>query len=331
MIEKNSEKKPSNEIDSKDSIKQLHFHISKMSELTKQAKTIDHLLGDRLQDLKNTSQKIVKQFKDQTGEILQRFDHWIIPIAKDVLDGIIQQAELQQERLDQIEKISVNEWKEEAKNWIDLHSNWVDRKSLISKILEKVSERTKYLIAKDIRIIKEYQTQSLAHLPKESEVFKSVEKRLEHAIEEPLKQLISLANQPKDPLTIQQVSEWVSNLQQQRENYFNQLLVKIEQVMKETVQVRKDEEEPSDWSLFVEIEGEILFLENELHEINKDLIYLESLSDIDKQFILVRAQGFLEHVQQFEEQPLPVPLKKRLQILKEEINFSISLLTRPRK
>lgn len=323
--EKTLDSKKSN----KDLTKHLYVQIQEIPELIQQAKAIDHILFTRLQDLKTISSNVIEQFNKQKKAILQRFDHWIMPIAKDVLDKIFQDAEQRRAQLhtkfDQADHVTADEWQDEAQYWTRLHTNGFVRKELISKILETVSMRTQYLVDRDIQIIKDYQTQSLSHLSKESETFKSIEKRLAHVIEEPLKQLMALRNQVKEHTSIQQASEWVAKLQERREGYFDQLLMKIDQVTKDVVHIEPLNDR-QDWALFLEVEGELVFMESELHDINKDLTYIHMLEESDKQFILGRLEGLLDHVQQMNEFSLPVALQKRVQVLKEGIFYSLARL-----
>jgi hypothetical protein len=266
---------------------------------------------------------IINQFNDKKKYILQRFDNWIMPIAQDVLDSFLKDAEQLKDKLDNkldhLDQTTPEEWDEQAKRWAQLHSKWHDRNSLIEKILEAVVDRTRYLIDKDIQVIHDYQIQSLAHLEQESEAFKNVEKRLEHAIEDPLKQLMSLRNKPSEYTSLKQASEWIEKLQERRESYFDQLLMKIDHVMKDTVYV----EDVEDWSLFLEIEGEIIFMESELHQINIDLTQISFNQESEKHFIFARLEGLLDHVQEIDEHSLPLSLQQRVQALKTGISIAI--------
>lgn len=304
-------------------IKCLYAQIRKMPELSDQARVIDRVLLKRLQDLKVTASVILNEFYEQKKYILQRFDNWIMPIAKDVLDELLEDAEQLKGKLDDklehLDQTTPDEWNEQAKQWAQLHAKWHDRNALIEKILEVVSDRTKHLIDKDIQIIHDYQTQSLVHLAQESEAFKNVEKRLAHAIEEPLKQLLSLRNKPKEHTSLTQASEWVAQLQEQRESYFDQLLMKIDHVMKDVVYV----DERNDWSSFLEVEGEIIFMERELHHINIDLSHIPQDPESEKQFILARLEGLLDHVEEIDENSLPGPLQQRVLALKGGISIAL--------
>lgn len=302
-----------------ESIKRLYVQIRKMPELSEQAKVIDKVLISRLQDLKGTASSIIDQFRSQKKTILQHFDHWIMPIAKEVLDGFLQDAvQLKnnlEDKLDHIEETTPAEWDEQAQGWAQLYSRWHDRKCLVDKILEVVAARTKHLIDKDIQVIHDYQSQSLSHLHKESEVFKNVEERLAHAIEEPLKQLLALRNRPAEHDSLQQASEWVANLQEKRESYFDQLLMKIDHVTKEVVQV----EERIDRASFLEVEGELIFMERELDHITSDMSQVDLSEESHKQFIGARLESLLDHAEQMDESALPHSLRQRIRALKAKI------------
>ena len=306
-----------------ESIKRLYAQIKKMPELTAQAKTVDTLLINRLQELKGTASNLIEQFKEQKKVILQRFDQWIMPIAKEVLDGFLQDAVQLKDRLDEklehVDQTTKEEWNDEVLGWEQLYSRWNDRKGLISKILEVVADRTKHLIDKDIQVIQDYQTQSLAHLPKESEIFKSVEQRLSHVIEEPLKQLMALRSSPEKHTSLQQASDWVAKLQEERETYFDQLLMKIDHVTKEVVRP----EETIDLTSLQEIEGEIIFMERELAHIESDLSQIQLGDESDRQLVAARLEGLLDHAEELEDTMLPRFLKQRLRSIKSTISSAL--------
>lgn len=326
-----SEKSDENKMqESKDPIKHLYSQICKMPELSEQsrekARAVDQALTHHLRDLKGTASEIIDQFQEQKKSMLRRFDSWIMPIAQEVLDNLIRDANHLKHQLDDkishFDEMTPEEWDAEAKHWAHLYSRWHDRPGLVDKILKVVADRTKQLIDRDIQVIKDYQKQSLAHISKETDAFKSVEERLSHAIEEPLNQLMGLCKQVQEHKSIQQASEWVAKLQEKRETYFDQLLMKIDHVMKDVVQL----EETEDWTAFVEVEGEILFMERELHHINSDLIHFHLIEEEDKQFLLARLEGLLDHVADLDKRYLPNPLQTRIQAVESGVLLSISKL-----
>jgi predicted amino acid-binding ACT domain protein len=312
------------DLDTVEPFNRLYSQICKMPELSDRARIIDQVLLHSLQDLKGTASVIIDQFQLQKKIILKRFDNWIMPIAQDVLDGFLQDAEHLKAKLDDklllLYKTTPEEWDAEAKHWAQLYSKWNDRRGLINRILEVVADRTAQLIDKDIQVIKDYQSQSLSHLPQETETFKSVEERLAHVIEEPLKQLMNLRVKAKEHTSLQQASEWVEKLQEQRETYFDQLLMKIDHVMKDVVNL----EESKDWTTAVEVEGEIIFMERELHHINEDLTHMHLIEECDKQFLLARLEGLIDHLEDLDKRSLPNPLQIRMKALKAGVLSSIS-------
>lgn len=322
--EKPEEKKIFN---SSQPIKSLYAQIRKMPELTTQARAVDQVLIQHQQELKKTASTVVDQFNEQKKLILQRFDNWIMPIAKEVLDNLLSDVKQLKfnldDKLESLDQTTPEEWKDQAKHWVQFYMQWHDRNGLIEKILEVVAERTRHLIDKDIQVIQDYQTQSLEQLPKESAAFKNIEERLSKATEEPLKRLISLRNRPQEHTSLQQASEWIARLQERREIYFDQLLMKIDHVMKDVVHI----DDKRDLASFLEVEGEILFMEREFHHINEDLSHLSLGEESEKQFILARLEGLLDHVDELEKhRSLPQVLQQRVEGLKTKISVGLSIL-----
>lgn len=305
-----------------DAIKRLCLQMRRMPELNKQAKVVDELLVNRLEELKSAATVVLEQLHEQKREILKQFDSWIMPIAKEILECFLQDAEQLKNRLDDklnhVGETTSDEWRDQAKSWAQLYLKWHDRGNLIQKILEGVADYTKRLIDKDVRLIKDYQIQSLAHLRKQSQAFENVEKKLGHAIEEPLKELMILRDTPQEHGSLQQVSEWVKNLQATREGYFNVLLMKIDHVIKDVVHLEGREEE-IDEGQFLETEGEMTFMEKELYHLNQDLAQIHLAPESDKQFILARIEALLEHVEQVSIASLPISFQKRKEALKAGI------------
>ena len=311
-----------------DSIKRLKAQIRKMSELTREAQVVDQVLLHSLQDLKSIALTIIDQFQKQKKIILQRFDQRIMPIAQDVLEGLLLDAnrlKIQlEEKLENIIEITEEEWVEEATHWDQLYSKWNDKTNLTQRILEVVADQTARLINKDLQVIQDYQSQSLSYLPEDE--FKDLECRLSQAIEEPLKQLKSLPAQAKEHTSIQQASEWIANLQEHRENYFDQLLMKIDHVMNDVVKNPPHFEEIEDLALWGEVEGEIIFMERELLSIHEELVEVYFLEKEEKQFLLSRLEGLLDHAEDIEKYAPPESLRERMNTIKSDIESTIHRL-----
>lgn len=307
-------------------IKYFYSQIRKMREDTTQACLVDQRLLHDSQKLKSIASVIIDQFKEQKKVILTHFDKWIMPIAEDVLDELLSGAQKLKgsldEKLTHLETITPEEWDCEAKKWESMYLTWNDQNRLVDRVLEIVAERNALLIDKDIQVIQDYHNQSLSKIHRESEVMKNVEERLAQAIEEPLKQLMGLRSQARKHTSIQQAGEWVAKLQEQRESYFDQLLMKIDHVMKDVV----DLEVTKDWTAFSEFDGEMVFMEQELQHIQTDLTHVHLLDEADKQFLLARLEGLLEHATDLEDSMLSRMMQTRMKDLKAGIVFSISML-----
>ncbi|MFI0435307.1 MAG: hypothetical protein ACH350_06220 [Parachlamydiaceae bacterium] len=308
--------------DTTDPIHSFYLQISKLPDLNR------HGLPDCLKGIQITVSLIIDQFHEQKHHVLELFDQWIKPIAQDFFSQLYHDIEQLKMRLDQklthVDQVSPSEWQIEAEEWGEWYSKWSDQKKIIKKVLDAVAEKTDHLINKDIQIIREYQTQSLSHVSQQTDTFKSLEERLSNAIEEPLKQLMGLRIQAKKHTSLQQASEWVANLQEKRETCFDQLLMKIDHVMKDAVNL----EDIQDGSVFLEVEGEILFMEQELHHIHEDLIHLDLIEESDKQFLLARLDGLCEHVADLAEHSYPCSLQSKIDELKKEIFSAMTRLER---
>lgn len=303
------------------SIQEFHSQIREMPKFMEQACAIDQALFNRYHDLKASALAIINHLNGLKPGVLKRFDERLKPIAEEVLDALLRDAERLRSKLElQLETMSQAtsiEWIDYASRWMQLCSKWHDRKALADKVLEFIAKQTTQLIDKDIRVIQDYQTQSLAHLSKESDEFKNVEERMSKAIDEPLRQLLELRNQSLQQTSLKQASELVANLQEQRESYFDQLLMKIDNVVKDVVYL--DEEDEDEWVSFSEFEGEIVFIEREFHHINEMLPNLHTSSKSDIHFIETRLEDLLDHAEQIEASYLPKALRRRVLKLIEQI------------
>ena len=95
--------------------------------------------------------------------------------------------------------------------------------------------------------------------------------------------------------------------------------MKIDHVVKDVVNL----DDTKDWTAFVEVEGEIIFMERELHHINTDLTHLHLVDENDKPFILARLEGLFDHIQELEKHSLPYALQIRMQAIKSEISQAL--------
>ncbi len=302
----------------RDLVKHLYDQIKK---IIKPANLSFEAKIKELNEIKLTVSAIIDQFEEEKKISLKNFDKQIVPIAEDVVEEILNEArELKKNITLSAENFTDKEWEEIAKIWFYLDVKWNDRKGIVERIIEKIARRYAHLIEKDIQIVKEYQTHSLSLLPKETGLFKNIETRLANSVEEPLKELIQLYSDIKQPISLQQASEWMSKIQEKREGCFDQLLLRIDHVMKDVVQL----EDTSDWSSYVEAEGEVLFMEKELNQIKEDILHICEDEASEREFLLARLEGLSDHLTEFEKLKLPMFLTTKLNEMKNEITVCFS-------
>ncbi|WP_075883563.1 hypothetical protein [Candidatus Protochlamydia sp. W-9] len=305
-------------------IEQLSRQIQSTPFLIKQALESDRILLDHLQNLTERTKACIMHFNEQKQTILTRFDNWLAPLASEVLDEFIKQAQLLKNELDEtllnLRKIDTIDWDKHANSWLTLYHQWSDHKELNKKILKLVSDRTEHLIDKDLKLIKEYQIQYLSKMEEEDPDLINLENRLAKAIEEPLKHLVELKTHVKNAESMQQASEWIEKLDSQRENCFDQLLMKIDSVVKEVV---LPEAEISSEDL-KEVENEMHFVAQELKHIHELLPKLDKHDEKEFYFTEVRLEGLRDHLEQFDSLKLPIPTRDRLETLFATIEATLS-------
>jgi len=294
---------------------------SSSSRLADQAHLIDAVLSPRFMELKTGTLAIIDQIHQQKSKLLQRFDMWLMPMAKDVINQLLNDAEQLKSNLDQMEDPSqtiVSDWVEHAKTLSQLYHKWHNQTALTDQVLDLVAGRASAWIDKDIQVIQDYQNQSIAHLVNESQEFADIQERLSQATAEPLKQLLLLRQQPKNHRSLKQASEWLVGFQAQRESCFDQVLMKIDAVVHELVQAEDFHESGS----FAEWEGEVVFMEREFQHLHNTLN--QSSHHKQEKFIQMGLENLLEHVDQLVE-TLPKTLQARLMHLKKLITIDLAI------
>ena len=167
--------------------------IKKNSYLSKNEEAVDKISLHCMQDLEEVHLGILNQIYKHKKAILRQMNGWITPVAQNILQRVLFNVDSLKNRIEMHKKglneISALEEKEDILAWIRLCGQCRDRKGLVAEILAAIAEKSKRLIDRDIQVVKEYQLNSLAQLPEESEEFNELEKRLSYVIQEPLMQL----------------------------------------------------------------------------------------------------------------------------------------------
>lgn len=116
----------------------------------------------------------------------------------------------------------------------------------------------------------------------------------------------------KDEVTLKQLSFWGMTFQNQRQNYFDTLLTRIDRIMENGV----SSFENGPLVGFAEEEGDLLFIKRELSEIENVLYNGDTISDREKKFLLERIEGILDHLEEISSTNLPMILKSQLELMK---------------
>ena len=326
-----SEEPDFNHMMDKDEIPSVE-HLSALDNITNQIKSIPTLIStakiidqatlQNFEAIQEMASEAVIQMAVQSKKMISRFDKIFVPIVEEALNELIRDAQALKSDLDEtlrtVDSTMNKNWSEHAKKWSQIYSRWYDRKILTQKVLTKANERASHLIEKDIKVIKNYLGQTLSSLSKGSEEFIQLERRLYKATAEPLRHLVNLKKLPEKNLSIIQASEWISNLQHERENFFNQVLAKIDASVKEIVSNEINDDEKAQ-----EIIEELAFIDQEMLQISEQLNSIPILDFNDVHFFKERLQSLVEHLKEFNLSTLPKSLRDRMNL----IHFSaISIL-----
>ena len=308
-------------------IEKFSHQIQSVPKIISKAHAVDQVLLHYFHEIQQSANEVVDHLHEERKSILKKFDSYLLPIAKEVLDELIHHAdELRQDldhSLEEPTSTLKKDWISYAKKWVQLYAKWHDKKAITNKVLKLASERTSVLIEKDIKVIQDYQDQTLAGMSKESEEFIDLELRLNKATAEPLRNLVILKNQPHEQLTIKQASEWIENVHKMRTDYFEQVLHKIDSAVKEIV-VR---EINSDHELVREVEDELSFIEQEMKHIDDLLTRIHRMDKEEIHYQKERIDSLLEHLQQYDFSHLPRDLTLRHEKILQFVEKAKSKLT----
>lgn len=355
--------------------------INKLPKVSDHAKAIHQFVSHHIQDEEVNASLILEQLDKRKRSILRKTKGWMGPLVKETLDNLV--TEVQQFTAKGVEEkgegsdLSSPTESPGLDAWLILSQKCRDHKGLMAQILEKVATKTKGLINRDIQIVREYQMQSLSHLPEESEEFKNLEVRLAGAIREPISRLLHLQDEMnlikprlysiraakeldkfiahhwtkkeikeylhltrpgllsqlkrqflkffgwvRHPASYQEMTRWGNKLQKQRENYFDQVLQKIDHIMKDVSYKSVDQQEAA---VYEEIDGELAFIERELGEIDAHIAEAHLMSEADKQFLLGRLEGILDHLHELERSEY-TPQRMKTEILRSRVTIAMDLL-----
>jgi hypothetical protein len=310
-----------------DVINHFYSQIKKIPALMDQTASADQPLLRQLQSVQHSALQIIHTFHEQKEAIIKHYDFSLQPVAKEVLDELLCHAEKLKQQLSCHQDFSSAEevdWEEYIQKWTEICEHWHSRKALADRILAVVSERAMHSIDKDIRVIQDYQNHQLANVNIEKNKRKTLQERLAQVTEEPLNQLVALRNQTHQHTSLIQAAAWLASFQEERESYFDQLLLKIDTAVRDIVDVA-DKEDVLSYSS--EDEGEIVFMERELESILFAIDTVDGANKTDTLFIGCRLESLLDHLEGIDINAIPKRLQNRVSSIKEQIYHAFEDIT----
>jgi hypothetical protein len=267
----------------------LFKHIQTMNKNINDSALLDEVmaLSDKIRSFENQpigdSSLVIKKADDLLSELANRGDQIcdelsddIRPKARELFKELNNQAlHLKSELVKAFQEAPVNgkvNWSEIAKAWMRFAFKWVDSEKLKERIIGLAIDQTKYLIDRDLKVINDYQQQSIMPLLDDPSIALNIEKRLKTATQEALQQFTDLKNQPSN-LNPDAASKWIKSIQIKRQLYFDKILLKIDSVLKE---VTADYIHEDPVSIF-EMNSELTFMEQELKYFARESIKIGSI------------------------------------------------------
>lgn len=304
---------------SEPSIEQFLNQMETTSQSLQRSREIDQLIVSYFQSIQETAITMMQYFEQQKAEMLNsKFNNWLLPLAQEVLDPLSEDAKQLKAELDQklLSPLSMTEdsWIEHAKAWVQLYAKWHDRQALVNQVLKLATDRTNRLIDKDIQMIQDYQMQSLSQCSEPEFASQNLEQRMQKATETPLKALTNLKIQLEE-VSAGHLSDWINQVHQEREKHLEQLLNKIDGIVKESGYF----EDIQDPIHLVEIEGDLAFMEAEWRYLNNCLRKINPQDQGAAVFILDRLNELEEHISQFDHLHLPPILHQQMETLRQHI------------
>lgn len=322
-MEEENKKQKSEEAKEKELIQIFTAQLKKIVEADKSSKQYRTRAGE----IKNMAHDILHQFEKQKERILRKLGSGVLlPGAKEIVDDLSRFTDELKENLERNLKESelageVN-WRDHAKLWAQLYAKWHDQKALEEEIIQFLSQRSSEMIAKDIQVIDEYQNRTLEDLNVEEQQLDTLKERMKKVIEDPLKAMHKLKDSPCD-MSLEKIGEWISRIQEQREEHFDSLLMRIEGVVGEVQQFSDFIADPA---LEAELQYNIASLEMEYKDL-ESLLSSGNLEKKEKVEIKAHLDSLLMDGRELLDQLCSSKLRNSLEQIIQKIASAISLLS----
>lgn len=307
-------------------LKKFDIQIRTLSRLVQDSAGEEVQLVEQLKEVQKSALSVLSYFHIQKDQLLEKFDALLLPIAKEVLEEMTHDAELLNHDLEKhLNDLTFSvqaDWIDQAKGWASLYARWHDEGGVVNLVLRRLSEKAKHSIEKDLKLIDDYQKHSIAHLSPDTDECRDVEQRLKAATADALQRLSFLKDGPKD-LSLEQAAEWLKTLREEREMHFGDLLKRIDQVVEEVGRW----DECQDPVQLTEIEHEILFMEQELKEIEVEISSANRRNQMELALFEERLDGLQQHLEQLVAPNLPEEFALRLEQVKSRIDAAFKRLS----
>lgn len=293
--------------------------IEKMATFCRLLQKFPKSATGKINDLEPLADEILNGLLRQKGEIRQGLNEKMLAAGNDVFDEMSREGIDLRERLHEClldySNVSAEVWRDLVDSWTMFFSKWNDTKAIVERIVHVVSFREALLIDKDIKVIHDYKHQSLLPLSQNPKAQEDMEKRLTQATQEAMKRLLELKKVPTD-LSVEKVSEWIESLHTERQNHFDRLLVKIDNVVKEAV---KEVSVESPETIF-ELKGELAFIEYEIKHIEEQMNSKRANNDALK----AQLKDLLEHMNEVFGSRIPAELASSCATMKKRIEVCLA-------
>lgn len=211
---------------------------------------------------------------------------------------------------------SYNAWIEKAKLWVALSSKPNDREGIIKAVVQHSMHISDMFIDRDLKTLKEYRMHEINSLDIESEELAMMARKIDAELAPHVNSLHSLKHSKPVDLKLEHLQEWKSNIDELREKHYNNALHVIDDAINTLMPTLPEKEEEHEhlkdiFKLVAYLEVEVPmflseaekldlsdkehifimeehgnYLEEEVHNLNRDLRLTPELADRVQELIL---------------------------------------------
>lgn len=255
----------------------------------------------RADEIKMTALQVLQKIEEQKEDILKKMGRGVLlPAAKGIVDEMSKLTdELRyalEKNLKELELTSEVNWREQATLWAQLYAKWHDHQAIEEDIIQYIAHRISQMIAKDLQIIDDYQNRSLETIQTTGMEFDDLKKRLQSAINAPMQAMYRLKDPPTD-ISLEKIGEWVSTIQEQREELFDSVLQRIEKITA-IARPLTALEIAADPISHAEMRHEVISLQKEFNDILIRLEHPENLDKAERCSLLSYLASLIEHAEE---------------------------------